>query len=317
MVSKEYMFDYPSILVGIATYKRPKMLAQLLDSLAQQTIFNTDIKIEIVIVDNDKDQSAAVVFDQYSDKISCGMHYLNEMERGIPFARNKVLDHAIDGKAEYIAFIDDDETADPDWLLTLHQIITSKSVDAVQGPVISLLPEDAPGWAIQESKKKSNRKEGEQREGLATNNIIFSSRLITEKGLRFNMSFALSGGSDIDFFQRAARLGSLHIWTNRALVYEKIPKTRLTLNWEFQRSFRVGATNTYSSVQQKGLGYGIKRYMPKIIARLLLGPIIFVTAGLLSAELRLLSVRWTGSALGHFLGFWGILGSEYSNIHGN
>jgi succinoglycan biosynthesis protein ExoM len=293
------------------------MLGELLDSLAQQTIFNTGTNVEIVIVDNDEAQSAGPIFNLYSGKFSCEIQYLHEMKRGIPFARNKVLDHAIDRQAEFIAFIDDDETADPDWLQTLHQIITSEAVDAVQGPVITLLPENAPSWAIQEANKKSNRKEGEKKTALATNNVIFSSSLIVEKGLRFDERFALSGGSDIDFFQRSAQLGSRHIWTNQALVYEKIPGTRLTLKWEFQRSFRVGATNTYSSVQQKGLGYGIKRYMLKIIARLLLGPLILITAGIFSAKMRLLAIRWIGSAVGHFLGFFGILGSEYSNIHGD
>ena len=311
------MFDYPNILVGIATCKRPQMLGELLDSLAQQTILNIDIVVEIVIVDNHEDQSAAALFDQYSDKMRCGMQYLHETKRGIPFARNRVLDHAIYRQAEYIAFIDDDETAAPDWLLTMHQIITSRAVDAVQGPVISLLPEDAPNWAIKDRKKKSNRTEGEPKGALSTNNVIFSSRLIVEKGLRFDKRFALSGGSDIDFFQRSARLGSCHIWTNRALVYEKIPRSRLSLKWELQRSFRVGATNTYSSVKQKGLGYGIKRYILKIIARLLLGPLILITAGIFSAKMRLLAIRWIGSAVGHFLGFFGILGSEYSNIHGD
>jgi len=306
-----------NILLGVITCKRPRMLADLLGSLAQQTIFNTDISVEIVIVDNDAGKSAASILEEYSGRFSCGMRYLTEEKRGIPFARNTVLEHAVKRQAEYIAFIDDDETADPDWLLTLYRIIKSEAVDAVQGPVIMILPEDAPGWAIRGARKRSSRKEGAPQNALATNNVIFSSKLITEKGLRFDTGFALSGGSDIDFFQRSARLGCRHIWTNRALVYEKIPGSRLTLTWEFQRSFRVGATNTYSSLQQRGLGYCMKRYFLKIIARLLFGPLLLVTAGIFSAGMRLLAVRWTGSALGHFLGFFGLLGKEYTSIHGN
>ena len=305
-----------NILVGIITCKRPQMLAQLLDSLALQNIFSSDISVEIVIVDNDVDKSGAKVFDRYRGKLSCKTAYLNELKRGIPYARNRVLEHALERRAEYIAFIDDDETAAPDWLLTMYQVITSEPVDAVQGPVISLLPGNAPAWAELEAKKKSNRKEGERKEGLATNNVIFSSKLISEKKLRFDERFALSGGSDIDFFQKAFRTGSVLIWTNRAPVYAKIPESRLTLKWQFQRAFRVGAANTFSSVQQLGLGYAAKRYALKIISRFLGGPLLFIIAGIFSARMRLLAVRWTGSALGHFLGFWGIIGSEYSRIHG-
>ena len=304
-------------MVGIITYKRPRMLAQLLDSLVQQDIFKSDISLEIVIVDNDVNHSAETVVEHYRNKFSCKIHYLIELKRGIPSARNRVLEHAIDKNAEYIAFIDDDEIAAPNWLLTIYEIIISSHADAVQGPVISLLPENAPRWAVLEAQKKSNRKEGEQKEGAATNNVIFSTKIITEKKIRFDERFAMSGGSDIDFFQKASRSGSILIWTNKALVYEKIPGSRLNLKWQYQRAFRVGAANTYSSVQQRGFGYAVKRYALKILARVLGGPLLLITGGIFSARMRLLAVRWTGSAIGHSLGFWGIIGSEYSRVHGD
>lgn len=307
----------PTILIGIITCERPKMLTELLNSLNKQSIFSTDTNVEIVIVDNDRSKSALSTFLSFQKCFSCNIIYLTEEQRGIPFARNKVLEHAISRQAEYIAFIDDDETASPDWLESLYNVIIESGVDAVQGQVISIMPKgDLPLWSQKAKRKHNNKKEGSERKALATNNVIFKTELVTEKGLRFDEHYALTGGSDIDFFTRAAALGSKHIWTNTAVVYEKIPITRLTLKWQFQRLFRVGATGTHMAVQQKGYLYALKRYIPKILARLVLGPILLLTGGLFSQDIRLLSVHWIACALGHSLGFIGILGHEYSKIHG-
>jgi succinoglycan biosynthesis protein ExoM len=307
----------PAVLLGIITCGRPKMLAELLDSLHKQSIFATDNNIEIVIVDNDSSQSALPTFLSFQKSFPCKIDYLTEGRRGIPFARNKVLDHAVSRQATYIAFIDDDETASPDWLDSLYKAIIETDVDAVQGQVISLMPEgNLPPWSQKAKRKEGNKKEGSQRKGLSTNNVIFKTELVTLKGLRFDEHYALTGGSDIDFFTRAATLGSKHIWTNKAVVYEKIPISRLTLKWQFQRLFRVGATGTHMAVQQKGYLYAFMRYFPKIIARLILGPILLITGGIFSHNIRLLSIHWIACSLGHSLGFIGILGNEYSKIHG-
>jgi succinoglycan biosynthesis protein ExoM len=307
----------PTILLGIITCGRPKMLAELLDSLHKQSIFTTDIHIEVVVVDNDISKSALPTFLSFQKLFPCNINYLTEAQRGIPFARNRVLEHAVSIQAEYIVFIDDDETASPNWLNSLYTIITETGVDAVQGQVISLMPEgNLPPWSQKAKRKEGNKKEGSERKGLSTNNVIFKTELVTEKGLRFDEHYALTGGSDIDFFSRAATLGSRHIWTNTAVVYEKIPISRLTLRWQFQRLFRVGATGTHMAVQQRGYLYALLRYIPKILARLILGPILLVTGGIFSHDIRLLSVHWIACALGHSLGFIGILGNEYSRIHG-
>ncbi|WP_136809639.1 glycosyltransferase family 2 protein [Desulfosediminicola flagellatus] len=308
----------PIILLGIITCKRPNLLTELLESIIVQSIFSTPVKVETVIIDNDDEQSGRPVFNEFVEKFPCKLEYLSEIQRGIPYARNRVIDAAIASDAQYIVFIDDDETAAPDWLLALHTIITTNNVDAVQGQVISLLPEkNTPRWATMAKRKAWNKKEGQPRKGMSTNNVIFSSSLVTDKGLRFDERFALSGGSDIDFFNRSAETGSKHIWTNTATVYEKIPHTRLTVQWQFQRLFRVGAATTHMSVQQKGYAYTLMRYFPKIVSRLILGPLLLISVGIVSSKAFLTSIHWTGSAIGLVLGFFGILGKEYQTIHGN
>lgn len=308
----------PAIVLGIITCKRPRSLTKLLESISAQSIFTAGIEVETVIVDNDDQQSGLPVYHVFAENYPCELTYLCEARRGIPYARNRVVEHAIERNAPYIAFIDDDETAPPDWLQALHRVITHRQVDGVQGEVVSLLPEkDVPRWAEIAKRKTGNKREGQSRTGMSTNNVIFSTGPVREKGLRFDERFALSGGSDIDFFKRAAETGSKHIWTNTATVYEEIPHSRLTTRWQFQRLFRVGAATTYMSVREKGHLYTIARYFPKIVSRLFLGPLLLISVGLIWPKLFLTSVRWTGSAVGLLSGFWGVLGSEYRTIHGN
>ncbi len=312
------MSETPTILLGIITCKRPQLLTELLESIVKQSIFSTDIKVETVIVDNDDKHSGLPVFNEFAETFPCNLEYLSETRRGIPYARNRVVDFAIARNAEYIAFIDDDETASPDWLLALYTAITTNNVDGVQSQVISLLPEtNIPRWAALAKRNAWNKKEKQPRTAMSTNNVIFSSTLVTDKGLRFDEQFALSGGSDIDFFNRAAEAGSKHIWTNTATVYEKIPHSRLTVKWQFQRLFRVGATTVQMSIKQKGYVYTIVRYLPKIVSRLLLGPLMFISLGIISPKVFLTSIHWTGSAVGLTLGFFGIIGREYQTIHGH
>ncbi|WP_419174096.1 glycosyltransferase family 2 protein [Desulfosediminicola sp.] len=312
------MADKIDILLGLITCKRPNYLIELLDSLARQSIFNTEVNVSTLIVDNDQQQSARHIYQSYSNTFPGKLEYYHETKQGIPYARNRVLSHAAQQESDYIVFIDDDETASVTWLETLHTLIKENDVDAIQGLVVSILPDgNLPGWANKAKRKEGNKKEGCSRIGLSTNNVIFSSRLIRDLGLRFDESFALTGGSDMDFFERAAKLGSTHIWTNKAIVYEKIPQSRLNLSWQFQRLFRVGATNTYMSLQQKGFLPTLLRYVPKIAARILLGPIILLLLGIFSSNMRLLAIQWIGSAIGHTTGFLGIMGQEYSKIHGN
>lgn len=312
------MNERPDILIGIITCKRPNLLNALLNSLYCQSIFSSQVEIRTVIVDNDANQGALPIFNQHFNKFPTKIEYLVEYQKGIPFARNRVLDQALANGAAYVAFIDDDETVSPEWLETLYSLIEEKKVDAVQGQVVSVLPDGKlPGWAHKAKRKEGNKEEGSKRNGLSTNNVIFSSRLIRDLGLRFDERFALTGGSDMDFFERAAKLGSRHIWTNKAIVYEKIPQSRLNLGWQFQRLFRVGATNTYMSLQQKGLLPTLLRYAPKIILRMFIGPLMLLALGIFSSEMRLLAVQWIGSAVGHTTGFFGIMGREYSKIHGN
>jgi succinoglycan biosynthesis protein ExoM len=188
------------------------MLPALLDSLARQTLAAGNDRIALVVVDNDPGRSAEAVFQEKSKSIPFPAICLSEPKRGIPFARNRILDEALSRNARYIAFIDDDEMATEDWLEQLYAVIRETGADAVQGPVRYVPEAGCAAWMAEElawrSRRMQKHKEASVRPKLSTRNVIMSARLVSGLGLRFDESFALSGGSDVDFFYRAHQKGS-------------------------------------------------------------------------------------------------------------
>ena len=60
--------------------------------------------------------------------------YAVEPRRGIPFGRNTAVRTA--GDVDFVAFLDDDETADPAWLVELLRVQRTTGADVVTGTVL-------------------------------------------------------------------------------------------------------------------------------------------------------------------------------------
>ena len=103
------------ISVCICTYKRPVLLKRLLDRLEQQRTDNQFV-YSIIVADNDDHLSARSVVAEFAAKSQINVTYCSEPRQNIALARNKALEHS---KGNFIAFIDDDEFPEADWLLMM------------------------------------------------------------------------------------------------------------------------------------------------------------------------------------------------------
>jgi glycosyltransferase involved in cell wall biosynthesis len=104
--------------VVICTCDRPAGLRTTLASLQRQT----DCNFEVVVVDNGSSsrESATVVEDLGIPRCE----YLVETRRGLSRARNKALGAV---RTELVAWIDDDEVADADWVRRLKEGFAHKA----------------------------------------------------------------------------------------------------------------------------------------------------------------------------------------------
>lgn len=99
----------PLITVIICTHNREQFLGSCLKSLYQQTLPQEEY--EVLVVDNaSTDRTKAVCEEYLPHENFC---YIFEAIPGLSQARNTGWQH---GQGRYIAFIDDDATAVPDWL---------------------------------------------------------------------------------------------------------------------------------------------------------------------------------------------------------
>jgi succinoglycan biosynthesis protein ExoM len=230
------------ISVCVCTFGRPEMLGGLLEALAlQQTV--PGFAFDVVIVDNDSRRSAEPVVAAFARRGTVAAMYDCEPERNISLARNRAIRNA---SGNLIAFIDDDETPQTDWLVRLYATYVSCAPDGVLGPVLPEFPPAAPGW-LKKANVFSRRRhatgarigEGDGRTG----NVLLQRRLFVEDGCWFDPAFGRSGGEDSDFFHRQFERGGTFVWCDEAAVAETVPPERWTVSFHVKRLLRAGTTD--------------------------------------------------------------------------
>jgi succinoglycan biosynthesis protein ExoM len=229
------------VSICIATYRRPEGLSRLLDSLERLKL-PMGIQIETIIVDNDRDASAASVVQSRSDLLE-PIHYCVEPRQNIALARNRALSEA---SGEWILFIDDDEVADENWITEYLKLVEREPCDGAFGPVLPRLEEVVTPWLdVQTFYTRRRHATGEPLGGsdLYTSNAIVRRKLFGERS--FDPAYGLTGGSDSELFGCMLRSGARFLWCDEARVIEFVPPERHRIGWLAQRAFRGGCVYTH------------------------------------------------------------------------
>ena len=134
-----------SVTIAVATYKRPILLEKLLISLkALVFVKNPNSDITIAIIDNDPEFSAREIVERHAADSPYPMEYFTEKLPGVTHVRNQALRLAAD--KDFLAFIDDDEMATPDWLDALLTTQSTTGATAVFGPVHPIYGQSPAPW---------------------------------------------------------------------------------------------------------------------------------------------------------------------------
>jgi succinoglycan biosynthesis protein ExoM len=225
--------------VAVCTYRRAE-LDQTLLSLAVLTI-PAGVQVRVIVADNDVTPSARDRVDAMRSAISFEIAYVHCPASNISIARNACLDHAT---GDFVAFIDDDETASQDWLAELLAMADTTGADAVLGPVKAVYANVAPAW-MQRGDFHSTLPvwvADEIRTGY-TCNVLLRRSAPSLAGRRFNIALGRSGGEDTEFFAHMHEAGGRIAFAEDALVYEPVPNGRATVSWLAKRRFRMGQTH--------------------------------------------------------------------------
>lgn len=253
------------VCIGVCTCRRPEMLTACLASLARLTI-PRDVTLQIIIVDNEAEPNSRGIARSFAASCALPVHYVHEPRRGIPFARNAVLDKAGLLGADWIAMLDDDETADPEWIAQL-MVPRFRDVPVVQGRKTFVWQGERSFW---ETPPKAPKPERSEMRVASTSNVRFSAKLM-QAGLRFDESIGLGGGSDHRFFGEAYRLGFGIRENVHAVTFETIHPERMSYRGIMARHYSFHSFKTVEQMREQGRAALAWREAPAIALRLITG----------------------------------------------
>lgn len=222
-----------SVTVAVCTFRRASLEATL-HSLAGLT-WGDGSRLRVIVADNDDlpvRQAGVVALGQ---ALGLDLRYVHAPARNISVARNACLAHC---ETDWLAFVDDDEQVEPDWLARLAA--ASGTAEIVFGTCRAVYPAAAPRWA-RAGDFHSNRLAGNDAAWNGyTSNVLIAMPFVRRHGLRFAPELGQTGGEDTLFFLTASQCGARFNYVPDAVVTEPVDPARLGLGWLARRRFRAG-----------------------------------------------------------------------------
>ena len=250
------MISMPSpncrVAICICTHTRTDVLKLLLQSLHDIDLgaWRTS-DVELIVIDNSPNPMTRDVCVQTGAALPFNVYYTTEPEPGITYARNRAVAVAIERGAHFIAFIDDDDLPQSDWLLQLLDCQQTTAADIVFGSWIldQQMPEWARGTGIFRPPNKVKREKKDSRYGLpscaSTCNLLVGRDILQRVGASgpiFSHLFCDSGGEDKDFFIRACKMGALLVSAEKSVIHRIHDAERYTARGLIRRGFKNGCS---------------------------------------------------------------------------
>ncbi len=255
-----------AVTVCVASIGRPS-LVQLFRSLEEM---RHPVPVRIIVADDSADGAARRIIDE-SGPWRLPIDVCQVGARNIATARNACVDRA---QSRFVAFVDDDEWVDRDWLTRIHAAAIRYNADAVFGSVDAIYSPATPPWLKRVGLfRKRPGDTGARVSTGATCNALVRLDTIRRLHLRFDEAFGRTGGEDTDFFCRLATAGGALVACSDAIVYEEVPAERLEIAHLRQRYTRGGHTYARIMLAHQGPAQRVAFYAATIAKMLATGAI--------------------------------------------
>lgn len=231
--------------VCICTFRRDSLMATLASVAGQR---GADLRV--IVADNDETPSRRDAIEAEGRRLGIDLLYVHAPARNISVARNACLDAA---DADWIAFIDDDEIADPDWLRSL---IAARGERQVVFGMSQALYSDhrIPAW-VRRGDFHSNRIAGnDAAHNGYTANVLMDRGFAARHGIRFDPELGQVGGEDTLFFFQLHRAGATFGYAPSAIVTEETAPSRANFGWLARRRYRSGQVHWLLLRRYQGRG---------------------------------------------------------------
>jgi succinoglycan biosynthesis protein ExoM len=226
------------------TYRRPEGLTRLRESLERMKL-PSDVRVEWIIVDNDPEASAFAGAGRATVAGSIPVVWQHEPSGDTSRARNRAVETA---RGEWIAWIDDDETASEAWLACYLMMLEHFEADGFFGPVIPRL--EAPcseGPDLGRFYARPRGATGSPATLPRTSNGFV--RRVLHREHPFDLDFGSTFGEDAECFLRAQDRGARFVWCDEASVVEWIPAERHRARYLARRA--VQGASAWSRIEQR------------------------------------------------------------------
>lgn len=310
-----------NVAICALTYLRPKGLQQLLDGL-DGLVVPPSVTARAFIIDNDPERSAQAIVEQHAADDDRGdssitVAYHSEPARGISHARNAAVAQATAWGADWVCFIDDDEWPDPQWLAEFLETAAITGADIVSGPVEAVFESPPPKWVTDGRFFEGRRHEHNAAMHYATTSSVLIRRAILDEiEGPFDPVFGMSGGEDTHLFAQLRERGNQLVWSDKAVVFETVPESRVASDWLLKREFRRGQT--------LGLSLRHRNASFVLLAKRGAKGVVELGAGLVKTVIGLprgkahwfRGIRQSAFGIGILSGLVGRQHQEYEVIHG-
>jgi succinoglycan biosynthesis protein ExoM len=282
-------------------------VSRSLKSISDQTVSGGWFLLETVVIINQE-----VLDSEFAASLSRefpSVRLVHEPRIGIPFARNRAVKEVLGMGAGWLAFLDDDCSADKDWLFHLTLAASEMKADCVMGEV-EYQPSGVPSdfipkslWGIPYFESEGLR-DGQELRTAYTHSVLFKPILDpqTFSPLEFDVQRRNTGGSDAAYFSKFHELGGEIRFSRNAEVVELYSQERTRLKWHFLRRLRIGNRLKRQGILRglrKGgvIRHGASKYLSYFLR--LLVAIIFVP--LVAIPALVMPSKWLRGLLGFML----------------
>jgi glucosyl-dolichyl phosphate glucuronosyltransferase len=236
------------VSVVVCTYDRADMLERCLLSLVKQTLDRS--LFEIIVVDNGSHDDTQGVAQRIQSKHSeTNITLVCEPLQGLGHARNAGARAA---KGRYVAFIDDDAVAAPDWLASALQAMDKLAPRpmVVGGPIKPLYDGRKPTWFKDEYELRTwgvSPRFLRDDETFSGSNMFLDIQALEGHG-GFGVHVGMTGdhvsvGEETHLFgkmRQASGADATFFYTPSSIVYHSVPAKKMTVTYQLGRALIAG-----------------------------------------------------------------------------
>ncbi|MDE2277286.1 MAG: glycosyltransferase family 2 protein [Burkholderiales bacterium] len=204
---------------------------------------------ELLVIDNGSTDTTPRLLRDQAWPPGWQVRVVREDKLGLSNARNRAVAEA---RGTYIVFIDDDETADPDWLCAFERLIDAQAPDAFGGRIRVLFEDQRPAWLADELLGFLGELD---RGGVVApltdpETSFFGGnfgcrRSVFDRVGGFDAGLGRKGGTntggeEVDFYRRLLDAGLRVWWTPEAVIHHRIQAAKLERRYFLDLHYRQG-----------------------------------------------------------------------------